>query len=191
MRKLLLWILFGIPFLANAQFKKGDAYVGGDLSGLFGITTNVSPFVGFFINPRVALGGYVQMGYSRSTQDSIPGQALHRIETNQYYSVALTARKFYLLSEKFYFALQGDAFFSRSFLKQKTDDYTSNLQSYGLGITVSPVFIYFPSKHWSLEGGLGSLGYRFYRSLSGTDSGHYVDLSVSGVKLGVAYYFFK
>ncbi|AYB30017.1 outer membrane beta-barrel protein [Chryseolinea soli] len=193
--KKLLWIMCVIPLVSHGQFKKGDTYVGGSFSRIDnGNGLYITPFVGYFINPRLALGADLQVGYSRSEDISQFGDGPHRvINTTNGFVTSLTARRLYSISEKFFFALQGAASYQRSLTKREVPDLTttSRSNSYGLGLSVAPLFMYFPSSRWSVEGGLGSLYYSFSRGLSDNTKYQSVGLNLGRVTLGFAYYFRK
>ncbi|SHH89947.1 Outer membrane protein beta-barrel domain-containing protein [Chryseolinea serpens] len=193
--KKLLWIIFLIPLVTHAQFKKGDVYLGGTFShynaaGTFYIT----PFVGYFVNPRLALGADLQLSSSRSESAIQYADGIHQaVITSRGVVLSLNARRLYTLSDKFFFALQGEIDYQRSFIKQEVHELnsTTRYNFYGFGLVVSPRFIYFPSSRWSIEGGLGSLGCSFSRNLSNDTNTQSVGLNLGQVTLGFAYYFRK
>src|SRR5690242_11849899 len=74
MKNLFLLFVFALPLAADAQFNKGDVFLGGSLSGNFqngdmkttsGLgassrtynTFRISPSVGFFVNEKIAIAG--------------------------------------------------------------------------------------------------------------------------------------
>ncbi|SHH89989.1 hypothetical protein SAMN04488109_5931 [Chryseolinea serpens] len=195
MKKLFLWILLGIPFLVNAQFKKGNVYVGGIFSYQnTGGNVYLTPFAGYFVNPRLALGTYVQMGYSRREDDGQFSDGFHHyISSDRDFSTAITLERYYAISEKFFFVLHTEGVYSREYLEQEIPDLDATYYTnhYSIRINVMPVFMYFPSRHWSIQGGLGYLGYAFTKSLSDGSDSHSVKLEFGKLSLGFAYYFRK
>ena len=191
--KKLLWIIFVIPLAAHAQFNKGDAYVGASVSGFDGGTFGAAPFVGYFINQRTSVGAYVRGTSSRHEYDYANDGMLHIVQVDRDVNVALTARRWYTLSDKFYFALQGEIFYSRQVSRSEDDNNnaTSNSKYYGLGLNVIPTFLYFPMSRLGIEAGVGSLSYQFTRGLSDNTKVHNVNLGLGSVTFGVAYYFRK
>lgn len=191
----LLWVIFVIPLVAHAQFKKGDTYVGGSLSnftGGGGVTA--TPFVGYFINPRLALGADLQVSYAKGENESQFSDTTHHVLTvNSAVKAGLTARRLYAIADKFFFALDGEVYYQRFVTKQEVPDLNStrHYKSYSLGLTVAPVFMYFPSSRWSVEAGVGNLGYNFSRGLSTNTKSQSVGIYLGTVTLGFAYYFRK
>ena len=146
-----------IPFLANAQFKKGDSFLGGTISyqGTEG-DVDVTPFVGYFVNPRLALGASLQGGYGKSEQPGQYNSGIHQmIETTRDFTAALTAQRFYTISDKFFFSLRAAASYTRTSEKVEILDYdiTDYGNLYSVGAEVTPLFLYFPSSRWSISWG--------------------------------------
>jgi hypothetical protein len=190
--KKLLWIIFVIPLAAHAQFNKGDTYVGASISGFNGGTFGAAPFFGYFINQRTSLGAYVRGSSSRQEYDYSNDGLHHSVRVDRNVNAALTARRWYTLSDKFYFALQGEVFYSRQVSKTTdNDNVTSNSKYYGLGLNIVPTFLYFPISRLGVEAGVGSLGYQFTRGLSDETKIHNVNLGWGSVTFGLAYYFRK
>lgn len=184
-----------IPFLANAQFKKGDSFLGGTISyqGTEG-DVDVTPFVGYFVNPRLALGASLQVGYAKSEQPGQYNGGIHQmINTTRDFTAALTAQRFYTIADKFFFSLRAAASYTRTSEKVEILDYdiTSYNNLYSVGAEVTPLFLYFPSSRWSIEAGLGSLKYAFTRGLTDRSNRQNVSLDFGKVSLGFVYYFRK
>jgi hypothetical protein len=189
MRKL-LWVIFVIPFAAHAQFNKGDKYIGASISGFNGSSFGAAPYFGYFINQHTSVGAYVRASSSHQSVDYGQNQS---VTDNRYLNAAVTARRWYTLSDKFYFALQGEAFYFRQVATTKdNDNLTSSNKYYGLGLNVIPTFLYFPIPRLGVEASVGSLTYQFLHELSSGDATyHQVNLGLGSVNLGVAYYFRK
>ncbi|MBL0743118.1 outer membrane beta-barrel protein [Chryseolinea lacunae] len=194
MKKLLLLVVVLIPAFAHAQFNKGDAFLGGTISGSSDFSNNlsVSPFFGFFLNSKISLGGRVEYGSTRSEQNltANDGSTSHLVTSTKSFFVAVVGRKYYPLSDKFFFALQGELNYGRSNVMNENNGVESHDDVYSLGLNVKPVFAYFPSPKWGIEGSVGSLGYTFSKALSGS-SNHIASLDAGTVTLGFAYYFRK
>lgn len=195
MKKLLLLVIVLIPAFAHAQFNKGDAFLGGTISGSSSVSDNmsVSPFFGFFLNSKISLGGNVQYGATRIEQDvdRADGSTFTQVSNTKQISVGVVGRKFYPIADKFFFALQGELDYFRVGVKYVADDVENHQDSYGLGVSVKPVFVYFPSPKWGIEGSVGYLGYTFSKQNSSNTTDHRVGLSAGSVTLGFAYYFRK
>ena len=105
------------------------------------------------------------------------------------------ARRYFAISDNFFFALEGALIFARS---NNTFHYvpfnpinnsTSNSPTYDVIASLRPLFIFFPSPKLGIEAGLGALNFDRQQGLS---DHHYVNtfnLSVFGFSLGLAYYF--
>jgi hypothetical protein len=190
--KNLLWIILVIPLAAQAQFKKGDTYVGASVSGFNGASFGAAPFFGYFINQRTSVGAYVRGSSSRQDYDVTGAGTYRSVQINRNVNAALTARRWYTLSDKFYFAVQGEVAYSRQVSKSTdNNDVTSYTKYYGLGLNIVPTFLYFPISRLGIEAGVGSLSYQFTRGLSDESKVHNVDLGLGTVTFGVAYYFRK
>ena len=209
MRKLLqkkiLLILLCIPAMANAQFSKGDVFLGGNVTGSFfhnsqpgnatknsGNSISVYPNIGFFVNERFAVGA--QLGLSHS-KNEYTGNTYSQNSRANGYSVGALGRYFFPISPTFMFAISGNVYYSRS--KNRTEntnvDSESNVttKDYQTGLQVSPTFLFFPSSHWGFEASIGSLGYAHSQGLSNNSKQDNVTANYGSVYLGVAYYFRK
>jgi len=190
--KKFLWIFFVIPLAAHAQFNKGDTYVGASISGFDGGTFGAAPFFGYFINQRTSVGAYVRGSSWRQEYDLTGAGTHHSVQVNRNVNAALTARRWYTLSDKFYFALQGELVYSRQASKSTdNNDVTNNSKYYSLGLNIVPTFLYFPISRLGIEAGVGSLSYQFLRGLSDETKVSSVNLGLGTVTFGLAYYFRK
>ncbi len=175
MKKIVLLSLVLLPLFAIAQFSKGQIYLGGTMSasvlnnnyplnpGSGGPSKSnvfsISPVFGYFLNPKLAIGGSI--GYSSSDSESdflstfyvnnnipytLPGYV--KTITNSI-SVSSFTRYYIALSHSFYFAAQGQISFSRSNNRYENvnngslGDQTTDSPSYSLGASLKPVFIFF------------------------------------------------
>ena len=210
MKKLIVIFLL-LPLVGMAQFNKGQVFLGGsmsvqnqylsDHSGPIVNTFGITPRVGYFINEKWALGGTA--GYS-STDQTNTNADINGRTVFKYNSISISAgffgRRYFTISEKFLFALEGNLSFSRS---NSTSTYASTdaagvltsssystLPSYGLGVGFRPLFIFFPSPKWGIEAGLGNLSVSRQRNLSDHTGVNTFNLSALGtLSFGVTYYF--
>ncbi|HEY5751469.1 MAG TPA: hypothetical protein VIU12_35665 [Chryseolinea sp.] len=191
MRKL-LWIIFVIPFAAHAQFNKGDTYVGANISGFNGSSFGAAPFFGYFINQHTSVGAYVRGSSSKHEYAFSADGLSNSVQVDRSVTAALTARRWYTLSDKFYFALQGEVFYDRQVSTTKNNnDVTNNNKYYNLGLNIIPTFLYFPISRLGIEASVGGLQYQFTHGLSDEQERHQVTLGLGSMNLGVAYYFRK
>src|SRR5579859_3990787 len=121
MKKSITSILLLLPFLTLAQFNKGQVYLGGTFSlgashenyssaptqnttQTQSNSFSLSPVVGYFINPKIAIGGDVGYSYSYGVTD-YGANGFQHIKTYSFTS-GLFARYYLPLSKSFYFAVQ-------------------------------------------------------------------------------------
>lgn len=207
--------MFLFPFAVSAQFNKGQLFVGGSLSaqnqndaqgnslrntgnsGSFSIT----PRIGYFINDKWALGGTV--GYSSSFYNNAYKDATfahNQKNDSKSLSIGLFGRRYFAISEKFFFALEGNLRFSRgNTTYNSTTTYldgaplsasNTNTPQYSVSAGVRPLFVFFPSQKWGIETGLGSLSFSSTRNLSDHSGSNVFGLGALGaLSLGVNYYF--
>jgi hypothetical protein len=206
--KLIILFLLLSPVIASAQFTKGQVFLGGSLSlGLDYQHYTVSPTQnttqgknnsftismtgGYFLNQKVAVG--INIGYSKLFSESDWTTGFQNSKANSF-TTGLFTRYYIPLSKSFYFAVQGKIYFDRenganTALNNGTMSVDQISDSYSLGLTVNPIFIFFPSSKWSIEGSVGSLGYDYTRSLPNVSSGYGFGLSAGSLAFGLAYYF--
>lgn len=184
-----------VPFLSNAQFVRGNKFIGGTLSisaqsstmddsGTSQIKTHtfaLSPTLGCFLNDKYAVGGGIgfvstsqKYDYANMT-DSFQSRAV---------SLQAFARRYFMISDKFYFMMTGSVNFSRG--NQESNSIKSKY--YFVGLKVQPAFVFFPSPRWGIEGGMGTLGFTHNRSLSYDTKYNNFNLDFGGFYLGFAYY---
>lgn len=189
------------PFLSRGQFLKGDKFIGGNFRissqtpthSSPGLTNKVKgfsidPLMGFLINEKFAVGGGV--GYSfYSTKYEDPLNA--REYSSNGILTRIIARRYFNISEKFFFAIDGNIIFNRG---KESETYSSSeltTQNYQLATVLVPTFIFFPSPKWGVEASIGALSYSYSRNLSTDVDKLYFDLYYGSLQLGLSYYFRK
>lgn len=195
------------PIVVHAQFSKGDAFLGGTLSGSYSdfssaknpmglnyyvrsiYSYSISPTLGFFTSKRFALGGTISVGGS-GTEIGPDTNMQKNYTTNG--SVAVMGRYFFPLSEKFMFALTADVFYSRSKDDNANGDGSRSIdKSYSTGLHVKPTLLFFPSRRWGFEASVGSVQFVHDQSLTKDVKTDNFNATFGAVSLGVAYYFRK
>jgi hypothetical protein len=198
MKKLLLILPLLLPVLVNAQFRKGDAFIGGtfnagyskrlkdeQIAGYTQVSFSSYPQVAVFLTPRFALGGTLGFGGAHTTYESSD-------YSSRTYGVGALARYFLLAGEKFSIALTGTALYDRTRSKYETDFGDHNvMKMYSLSASVRPTFLYFPSPRWGFEASVGTLTYTHEQNLSRENKTSNFTASYGSISLGVAYYFRK
>jgi len=175
MKKIFLPILTASLFIitANAQIKKGSAFLGGDISAFTQKTElenssniksngiNLSPVFGKFIKDNFVVGGNIGIGISDAESDLIIESKIRS------YSAGAFVRKYRNIGGGgFYIFLQGGL--SGSFTKQQTDGpFTSTddeINRITIGATAYPGVSFAVSKKLHLETGFNNLISFFYFS---------------------------
>jgi len=192
----LFCILFSI--CGHAQFTKGDKFIGGNISMRHDSYDNgdrtsgnmgFSPSIGFLMNKNFALGVGFDYSYY-SYKNFYNGQPFIK-QTSRSFGPQIFAKRFFTISEKFFFALTGDISYSGS-RAYSTQNGGSTTRSYSLGAAITPSFIFFPSSHWGIEASLGNLSYEHDQEIpaNGTKSNQ-INLDAGTFSLGFAYYLRK
>lgn len=169
-----------LPLTTTAQFAKGDRYIGGVIS-LYKTKVSdenpsrtfsnkesifsIQPEMGFFVNDQFVLGG--RIGYSAQKTQLNNSNPTTSIEINRYnYIIGLYTRKYFLITEKFLVAIDGNPFYSLSYSN------SSALQRnwlYSIGLNINPVFSFFPTRRWAVEAGIGNISFTHEKYLSSAE----------------------
>lgn len=190
---------------AIAQFSAGDKFLRGSFHVSISSTKSDNsawsdsdtktrqfsfhPAIGVFINDHWAVGG--GLGYENTTQRSEYQTGFQKYKTNTF-SFDLMARRYFEISDKFYFAVEGNPDFVRGTTVSSNNTGESKTNFYDIRIAVRPLLIFFPSRHWSIEGGFGDLHYWYSRNLSTDTTTSNFGLNYSSsLYFGFAYYFRK
>jgi hypothetical protein len=197
MKKLLFILSLILPTLAQAQFHKGDSFLGGSFSagyvkriksqyaGYTQTSLSVYPQAAIFLTPRFALGGTLGFGGSHTGDDDSD-------YNSRSYGVGALGRYFLLAKEKFAIALTGGITYNRERTKRESDDgYEDVTKTYSLGASFRPTFLYFPSPRWGFEASVGTISYTHEQNLSNERTTDDFHADYGNISLGVAYYFRK
>jgi hypothetical protein len=194
----LLCILFSL--CAHAQFNKGDKFIGGSIilldrmDGENNSSKNneksfgVSPAGGVFLNKNFAVGANV--GYSYDAYEYFNGLN-YNDQTYHMFTSEIFAKRFFTISDKFFFALKGGTSYTRNKRLYSNSGSETTTTSYTLGANVTPSFIFFPSSHWGIEAGLGNLSYAHLQQLSGSGKTDIFNFNAGSFSLGFSYYLRK
>jgi hypothetical protein len=149
--------------------------------------------VGFFLNEKIAVGG--GMGYT-SSKNEYDVTNFSSISSSKGINVSSFARYYIPISSSLYFVGHGEVSFIRANQKDVQNSGTQGTTtreypSYTIGIAFKPIFIFFPTKNWGIEAGVGSLGYSYQRNLPSVSSNSSAYLNFGSFSFGVAYYFAK
>ena len=209
MKKLVVVFLF-LPLAGMAQFNKGQVFLGGSMSVQNQYFSNsktlnnsfsILPTAGYFISEKWALGGLAGYGYSDQRSTNTNGAGSFSSKSSSFsISAGMFGRRYFAISERFFFVLEGNLNFrrGRSFSASEQRDANGNLisrlsfnsPSYNLGVSVRPLFIFFPLPKWGLEAGLGTLSVSRQENLSDHTSVNTSSLNVTGTfTFGITYYF--
>jgi hypothetical protein len=194
----LFCILFS--FCAHAQFTKGDKFIGGNVTMKHvsyddgdeeDVYFGVSPSAGIFLTKNFALG--LDLGYSHDSYKTYVDFQVSSKRISQSYTTGIFAKRFFTISDKFFFALKGDVVYQRSINNHTSvNGVKSSTKSYVLGTNLTPSFIFFPSPKWGIEASLGSLSYTHNQEIpaDGTTTDQ-LNFYAGTFSLGFTYYLRK
>lgn len=202
-RKMIL--LFTLcPSFLYAQFSRGQIYSSGSLSLSKGSQdystsqylnqTNANQFsialaTGVFVNNKVAVGGGI--GYGHSYQETVYGTGSQNSKINSI-NASVFVRRYVKITDSFFFSAEGKVQYGNS----STDTYqnnggvvtTASDKYHSVNLNVTPFFIFFPSKTWAIEAGIGTVGYDSYKRDSSYKGNGFV-VNFGSINLGLSYYF--
>lgn len=200
--KILTLSLFLFPIALFAQFSKGDKYVTAGFAfdadnpsgnnAPFNYSSKhsfgINPGVGYFTSNNLAVG--IEGGYGHSLQTSTEGGGFAALKYHTHsYSLSPFVRKYWTLSDKFFFSITARIEYSRSFSKLVSKSSSTPNHYLGVSASIVPSLAYFPTKHWSIQTNIGSLSYAFTKKLAHDTHYDNISLSYGMINLGVAYYF--
>jgi hypothetical protein len=192
---LLISAILCSSFLANAQFKKGNIILGGQLfygynSGNQKYTNppgypqydqkynygNITISAGKALNENTAVGINLSYLPSTSKNDNGNGNGPFYYKNNGY-SVGIFYRKYKTLGKEFYLFGQTDAYYNWSdqSVKDSTGSTISTGTGWGAGFDIFPGISYRISKHFFLELTIPSLFVIQYNKSSTSDHGSSVN----------------
>lgn len=203
MRKLFLlsaFVLLGTA-LVSAQIQKGNLMIGSDLgnglvnkasNGLFGFNfglndgagfnVGISPKIGYFFEDNFLLGGVVNLGFSKSAENSgiATKSTTYGVQALSRYYLSLNEEGINNLLQHGRFFIEANAGFAGINIK---DGPTTNGFTFGFG----PGYSYFLNQHIALEGllkynGLVGGGNTTYQHSIGLNFGVQVFLPSSEAK---------
>ena len=198
MKFILISAFLCMSLVANAQFAKGDKFVGGTFSfnaqssdGNSFETTytacSFSPSVGYFLNDKYAVGGGIGYSYSRQKAEYDPDQFQEIIGRNLL--IHAFVGRYFMISNQFFFKLTGSLSYDRGSQEQDNGTTENKTKNYSLSLYARPSLLFLPSPRWGIEAGIGNLGIQHWRSLSNEFKGTSVYLDYGSFYLGFAYYF--
>ena len=179
---------------------QGSSSGDGSISNSF----NVGPEVGYFVNEKWAVGASVAYAHSNQLEDQVQTPYVYHIHNFSYsISPGFLVRRYFIISDKFLFLLEGGVSYSRSNETQvyettnstnpgTTTTTSSDYPEYSVAVTVRPLFIFFPTPNWGFEAGLGSLAWSHAQYLFDNASQNTLTLSHTGLTfIGIFYYLRK
>lgn len=187
-----------IPFSALAQFKKGDKMLGGtmhvnryqtrndNVPSLYGTVSmdrqthiSIEPEIGFFLSDRFIIGGHIgyDFMYRKDITKRFHGTQITTEDTHTF-NFGLLFRRYFTITDKFFFALDGIPFCQIS-------------EGYTLGARIRPVLTFLPTDKWGFEGSFGNISYRYWRSDVSNPKSDSFDFRLGNLSLGLRYYMRK
>jgi len=193
--------------VVTAQLRKGDKWIGGNLSfakesesGMSGTTPTYSNTVYYSVRPTVGLllgnkwGMGISMGYSGGIQNRYTSG--NYPEKSQIRSLVpgLLFRRFSKITDKFWFVTEGNLSYSSNIRKQS--NYTSDEPEwnestmYIISAGIIPSFIFIPSPSWGFEFSPGRLSYQVLDSRDSKKgfANYLFDLEYGQLNLAINYY---
>lgn len=200
MKSLLLAVLAcTAPFFSIAQFSKGDKVLSGSINATifrspqsavdgFEVRSNslsVSPHLGFFITERMLLGGGIsyESSFTRAYQDGSPVY----LNESRGVGFTFTARRYSTITEGLLFSISASASYRTGNFRQSSSEDKIKFSSGG--INLSPSFHFFPTRHWAVEGGIGSIGYNTSVQKDMDKKSNNFNFGLGTFIFGLAYYF--
>lgn len=191
-----------IPLLANAQFKKGDKFLEGSFTlntqrspdplsaGINKVNSfSINPSMGLLITEKIAIGG--QLGYSTYHQKAeFYPSTISEYKANSF-SIGAFLNRFFTISEKFLFSIDGNLTFQRGSVKNESNSYNNKFNFYQLDANIRPTFIFFPSPKWGIETSIATVSYSHNRNLSSDAKQNNFYFNYGVISLGVSYYIRK
>ena len=197
MKKLLLVGALALFAAVNAQetstegFAQGNTFITGAV-GFNSVKTGnvkennftISPSVGYFVTPNVALGARV--GYNNGTEDN--GFVKSTLDT---FTAGVFGRYYWMPASKFsIFAELGVDYATASYDNGIAGSTKAKVN--GFGAEFAPGISYFLTNHFALEAKAGVLGYNSVKpdvtGAESTDSFN-IGVNLNDIKLGLVYKF--
>ncbi len=161
MKKALLLLLF-LPLFAQGQVTKGSKFLGGNISYTMlkydfqnqpaTHFLNLELYNGKFISNSVAIGPIVSLE-SQWTQNINPVTNLYERENSNSYLGGMFVRKYFELSEKFFFAIEGSIAAGAG--KNSRNEDSQSVFNYQIAAT--PMFIFQPVPKWAFLARVGEV----------------------------------
>jgi hypothetical protein len=132
-----------------------------------------------------------QSGYAMNNTENIYNSSDKQIYKTHSFSIHTFVKRYFPISEKFYFSTEGSVGYSRG---NETREYQNEEQKYkwhGVGADIYPSLIFFPSSTWGIEASIGSLTFDRTVNLSDDSKSTSVNFNHGTFSLGFAYYFRK
>jgi lipopolysaccharide assembly outer membrane protein LptD (OstA) len=201
MKYILLTLLVFVSLLSNAQFARGDKFIGGHFSfstqqssgGLNDSESKntwfeLSPSVGFFLNDKFAVGGRV--AYSSNRQKNTDDFSTQEYKSHSV-SIGAFVKRYFAISDNFFFVLSGNANYGRGVQVNESGGSEIKTKGHNIGMYISPSLLFFPSSKWGIEASIGSLSLNHYRDLSHDSKNTSFNVTYGTFSLGFAYYLRK
>lgn len=165
---LIVMAMFSFTWL-TAQVEKGSMYVGGAFEinnrneeeggGDFKVNTlTIVPNFGYFLSDKVSIGlgiGYSHTAFKNTINDNKTSNSQFLIRPNLRYYLATSNEKFYFFGQ-----LQFGLGFGQN--KQENGNLTITSKSRSFLLSLSPHFIYFPTKRWGVEMSFRGISYESF-----------------------------
>lgn len=195
--KKLLFLLAFVPLVSYGQFSKGTKYVGGNLMFYSSKTDmetantpaytifSVNGQMGFFLNDSWAVGPAVN--FITSKRPSInPVTNLFEDSKISGFAGGLFARKFFTITNNFFFSLEGKGLIGN--VKRDLNSTFYEKSSTRLYFSIRPAFTFMPNQKWGFDASIGEILYQSNWSMNYAEEKNF-QVNFGQVNLGVNYFF--
>jgi len=187
-----------LPSVSFGQFQKGTKYIGGAVSytsiqdRLGSIAPPSTQFrldgqVGIFLNESLAIGPVIDV-YANTYNTINPVTNLYEPRKYNGYSGGIFARKFFNLTDTFFFSLEGKSIIGN--VSRPETYFEEEHTSLSLLFAFRPVFTFLPNNRWAFDASFGEISYSANWHHPGVDN-NYFTANLGQVRMGVNYFFNK
>ncbi|MCH7410026.1 hypothetical protein MM239_11525 [Belliella sp. DSM 111904] len=197
MKKIFILVFF-MPILSFGQFSKGEKFVGGNMSYYsskikYAPSNNPSTTLfslnsqfGFFVSQSLAVGPAVN--FVSSSQPNL-NPATNLFQTSKISGLAggLFIRKFFTISDSFFFSLEGKGLAGRV-NRDLSSPFLYEEHSTRVHLSFYPAFTFMPNQKWGFDATIGEASYQSNWYTNPSEESNF-QVNFGQVKIGVNYFF--
>lgn len=198
MKKLLILLAF-VPLVSFGQFSKGTKYVGGNLTysnSKADFTNSNTPStsifslngqLGYFVNDSWAVGPVINY-FSFNRPNLNPVSNLFEDSRIMGYAGGLFARKFFSISEKLFFSMEGKGLVGN--INRDVNPSFYEERSTRVYLSIKPAFTFMPNQKWGFDASIGEIFYESNWNANYLENRNF-QINFGQINLGVNYFFGK